>query len=175
MARWGKPRYVRTDHGSEFKGSFARLCKVLGIVHQQPTTGNSKGNGQVEQVIRTLKDAVRRGLTKTPDSFWSDHVCAALMLARFTTSRATGIAPFTLATGRQPLLPSIILPPPPMVSEPSSEDEERYLEALGEQVQRLQQVGGERIAEAERRVRELTRACEATHEAPTLLFHFQPG
>ena len=33
MHRWGKPRYVRTDHGSEFKGSFARLCKVLGIVH----------------------------------------------------------------------------------------------------------------------------------------------
>ena len=33
MHRWGKPRYVRTDHGSEFKGSFARLCKVLGVVH----------------------------------------------------------------------------------------------------------------------------------------------
>ena len=45
MGRWGKPRYVRTDHGSEFKGSFARLCKVLGIVHQQLTVGNSKGNG----------------------------------------------------------------------------------------------------------------------------------
>ena len=33
MHRWGKPRYVRTDHGSEFKGSFARLCRVLSIVH----------------------------------------------------------------------------------------------------------------------------------------------
>ena len=33
MHQWGKPRYVRTDHGSEFKGSFARLCKVLGVVH----------------------------------------------------------------------------------------------------------------------------------------------
>ena len=33
MHRWGKPRYVRTDHGSESKGSFARLCKVLSVVH----------------------------------------------------------------------------------------------------------------------------------------------
>ena len=55
MYRWGKPRYVRTDHGSKFKGSFVRLCKVLGIVHQKPTTGNSKGNGQVECIIRMIK------------------------------------------------------------------------------------------------------------------------
>ena len=33
MHRWGKPRYVQMDHGSEFKGSFAHLCKVLGVVH----------------------------------------------------------------------------------------------------------------------------------------------
>ena len=33
MHWWGKPRYVRTDHGSEFKGSFAHLCKILGIMH----------------------------------------------------------------------------------------------------------------------------------------------
>ena len=54
MHRWGKLRYVQTDRGSEFKGSFAQLCKVLRVVHQKPTTGNSKGNGQVERVIRTI-------------------------------------------------------------------------------------------------------------------------
>ena len=33
MHRWGKPRYQRMDHGSEFKGSFTCLCKELGYVH----------------------------------------------------------------------------------------------------------------------------------------------
>ena len=49
---------MRTDHGSEFKGNFACLCKVLSIVHQKLMTGNSKGNGQVECIIRTIKDAI---------------------------------------------------------------------------------------------------------------------
>ena len=44
MHWWGKPRYVWTDHGSEFNGSFVHLCKALGIEDQRPTTSNSKGN-----------------------------------------------------------------------------------------------------------------------------------
>ena len=31
LACWGKPCYVRTDNGSEYKGSFARLCGGIGI------------------------------------------------------------------------------------------------------------------------------------------------
>ena len=48
VACWGKPRYVRIDNSAEFAGSFAQLCKGLGIVHHHTTTGNSKANGQVE-------------------------------------------------------------------------------------------------------------------------------
>ena len=56
VARWGKLRYVQTDNGAEFAGSFARLCKGLGIVHHHITVGNSKANGQVKQMIRMLKE-----------------------------------------------------------------------------------------------------------------------
>ena len=84
MHQWGKPRYLWTNHGSEFKGSFAFLCKVLGILHQKPMTGNSKGNGQVERIIHIIKDAIRRGLSQWLDTFWSDHVGLALMLLCFT-------------------------------------------------------------------------------------------
>ena len=45
VARWGKPRYIRTDNGTEFAGSFARLCSSLKIVHSKITVGNSKANG----------------------------------------------------------------------------------------------------------------------------------
>ena len=32
VAHWGKPRYVQTNNGAEFVGSFAWLCKGLGII-----------------------------------------------------------------------------------------------------------------------------------------------
>ena len=70
-------------------------------------------------MIRTIKDAIRRGLTRWPDTFWSDHAGPALMLSRFTVARATGLAPFALATGRDALLPSIVVPPLPIPDEPS--------------------------------------------------------
>ena len=92
--------------------------------------GNSKGNGQVERIIRTIKDALQHGLTKWEDTFWSDHLGPALMLLRFTVSRATGLAPFALATGRTPLLPSVVVPPLPLPDEPGPEQEEQYQEAV---------------------------------------------
>ena len=45
VARWGKPRWVRTDNGSEFAGDFAAFCRASGIVQRKITVGNSKANG----------------------------------------------------------------------------------------------------------------------------------
>ena len=69
VAHWGKLHYVQTNNGAEFVGSFARLCKGLGIVHHHITIGNNKANGQVKWMIRMLKDCIRRSLTKMPATF----------------------------------------------------------------------------------------------------------
>ena len=45
VARWGKPRWVRMDNGSEFAGDFAAFCKAAGIVQRCISVGNSKANG----------------------------------------------------------------------------------------------------------------------------------
>ena len=66
VARWGKLHYIWTNNGTEFAGSFARLCKGLCIVHHHITIANSKANRQVERMIRMLKDCIQRGLTKAP-------------------------------------------------------------------------------------------------------------
>ena len=58
VAHWGKPRYIWTDNGTKFAGSFAWLCKGLGIMHHHTTIGNGKANRQVERIIRTLKDCI---------------------------------------------------------------------------------------------------------------------
>lgn len=61
----------------------------------------------MERTIRTLKEVFRRGRTKESGSFWSNHLPPALAMLRFTPSRMTGLAPFTVATGRAPQLPSL--------------------------------------------------------------------
>ena len=99
VAHWGKPCYVWTNNSAEFAGSFAWLCKGLGIIHHHISIGNSKANGQVEWTIRMLKDCIWRGLTKTPATFWTNHLAPVLLLLHITVSRMMGIAPYLLATG----------------------------------------------------------------------------
>ena len=143
MSRWGKPRYVRTDNGKEFHGSFSRLCKGLGIVHHRITVGNSKANGQVERTIRTIKDGLRRGLTRHATSYWSDHLPAVLLMLRHTASRMTRTPPVTLLTGLSAALPSLTREPlPDLPAEPSEAEEQAYWDALDAQVQRLHRLGG---------------------------------
>ena len=64
VSRWGKPRFVRTDNGSDYGASFEKLCKGLGIVHHKISIGNSKANGQVERIFRVIKTVIRKGLAE---------------------------------------------------------------------------------------------------------------
>ena len=128
VACWGKPHYIWTNNGTEFAGSYARLCKGLGIVHHHITIGDSKANRQVKWTIRTLKDCILCGLTKKPATFWTNHLALALLLLCMTVSRMMGITPYLLAAGRQPLLPSIAVPGlPSLPDQPTPDEEETYL------------------------------------------------
>ena len=83
---WGKSCYIWIDNSAKFVGSLAYLCKGLGIIHHHITIGNSKANGQVEQIIRMLKDYIWHSLTKEPKSFWINHLALDLLLLYITAS-----------------------------------------------------------------------------------------
>ena len=106
VARWGKQSYVQTNNGAKFAGSFARLCKGLGIVHHHITISNSKANGHVEWMIRMLEDCIQRSLTKVPTTFWINYLASPLLLLQMTVSQMMGLVLFLLATSHQPFLPS---------------------------------------------------------------------
>lgn len=99
ICRWGKPAWIRTDNGTEFKGMFNEVCTSLGIKHRCITVLNSKANGQVERAIRVIKESIRKLMTQYPDSHWSDHLGTTIMAMRFATTRAHGLPPFMLVTG----------------------------------------------------------------------------
>ena len=152
VAHWGKPRYIRNDNGTEFVGSFAWLCKGLGIIHHHITVGNSKANGQVEWTIKMLKDCIWHGLTKEPATFWMNHLALALLLLCMTAGRMMGIAPYLLATSQQPLLPSMAIPGLPSLPDQMTPDEEEmYLTEVSCIFERLQGLRDAHIKEAERR------------------------
>lgn len=66
LARWGKPKFVRSDNGTEWGSVFALLLQDWGIKHHHITVGNSKANGLVERAIRTIKQIIRKGLSLEP-------------------------------------------------------------------------------------------------------------
>ena len=85
-----------------------------------------------------------------PATFWTNHLAPALLLLHMTASRMTGIAPYLLATGQQPLLPSIAVPGlPSLPDQPTPDEEETYLADISRIVEQLQELGGTRIKEAE--------------------------
>ena len=138
VARWGKPCYVQTDNSAKFAGSFAWVCKGLGIIHHHITIGNSKANGQVEQLVRMLKDCIQHSLTKEPATFWMNHLASALLLLCMTVSRMTGVAPILIATGQQLLLPSMTVPGLlSLPDQPTPDEEEAYLVEVSHIVEQL--------------------------------------
>jgi hypothetical protein len=68
--------------------------------------GNSRANGQVERIIRAIKDITRRFLSMEPDAYWSDALPYCLMALRHTPASAHGFPPFTIITGTTPVLPT---------------------------------------------------------------------
>ena len=153
VARWGKLHYVWTDNDTEFASSFAWLRKGLGIIHHHITIGNSKANGQVEWMIRTLKDCIQCGLTKVPATFWMNCLALALLLLHITVSRMMGVMLYLLATTRQPLLLNIAIPGlPSQPDQPTLDEEEAYLAKVSCTTEQLQGLGGDCIKEAEQRI-----------------------
>ena len=177
LARWGKPMYMCTDNSMEYAESFKRLCKGMGITHCCITPGNSKGNRQVERIIRTIKEVIRRGLMEHSDSYWMDHLPAALLLLRHTTHTTTRMAPVTCLPGQRPALPSTLLAPleGELPADADKEQMDQYYNALYAHLECVHQSTGQAIHDSEQWIRKLLREQEAHLVAPSMLFHFQVG
>ena len=153
VAHWGKLHYVQTDNGAEFAGSFAWLCKGLGIVHHHITIGNSKANGQVEQTIRILKDCIWHGLTKAPTTFWMNHLALALLLLCMTVSRMMGISAISLSHWPTTIVTKHGHPRTTVPAQPANLGQGRSLSRQSQPfVEQLQGLGGNHIKEAEQRI-----------------------
>jgi hypothetical protein len=67
MARFGVPREIITDHGSDFQNyMMSKLVSKLGFRQEHSSPYYPQDNGQVEVVNKSLKMILRRMINSTP-------------------------------------------------------------------------------------------------------------
>jgi hypothetical protein len=102
--RYGCPRKVITDNGSEVKAGFRKLMKKMNIPHVKISPYNKHASGVVEQGHYTLREAIVKSCGGKIQ-LWPEKLTAALLADRITVSRTTGFSPYQLLHGTDPILP----------------------------------------------------------------------
>jgi hypothetical protein len=102
--RYGCPRKVITDNGSEVKAGFRKLMKNMNIPHVKISPYNKHASGVVEQGHFTLREALVKSCGGKIN-LWPEKLAAALLADRITVSRVTGFSPYQLLHGTDPILP----------------------------------------------------------------------
>jgi hypothetical protein len=95
---------ITTDNGPELQGATSRLMDILGIPHIKIMPYNSKANGVVERGHFTIRESIVK-LCEEDINKWPDYVDVAFFADMVTTRRATGLSPFYMLYGVDPVLP----------------------------------------------------------------------
>jgi hypothetical protein len=106
IARWGCMQRLTTDGGPEFRADVIRLLQQYGVHRVQASTHHPESMGFIERGHQPVKNA----LAKLPGN-WVDNLSAVLLADRITVKRTTGMTPYRLVTGQNPILPiDMVLP-----------------------------------------------------------------
>ena len=114
VARFGLPRLVTSDRGTQFTSSlWSTMSQLLGIQLNSTTAFHPQSNGMVERLHRRLKEALKARLTS---SDWHDQLPWVLLGLRTTVKEDLHAAPSDFVYGSPLAIPAGGLPdvdPPP--------------------------------------------------------------
>jgi transposase InsO family protein len=112
--RFGMPRRVLTDNGTQFKrAKFSRCCADFGIHHQPSLVAHSQTNGHVERtnglLLQWMKSRMFQDLEARGRN-WHKELPLVLWALQTNINRATRDTPFNLVYGAEAVLqPEIYL------------------------------------------------------------------
>jgi hypothetical protein len=105
VARWGVPRVVITDQGTNFTGNVLKIVyREMGIQRNPTTPFHPQSDGLVERYNRTLKSTICK-LAADFGAAWDMHVDWAVGNYRFAMNSALQDSPYFVMTGQDPRLP----------------------------------------------------------------------
>ena len=97
--------YVRTTDDNKLEGEVVRiLCGLYGIKKSRTIPYHPVGNAQAERFNRTLFGLIK-SLDEKDRYKWPDMISHLVFVYNSTPHSVTGIAPYTLMFGREPLIP----------------------------------------------------------------------
>ncbi|KAK3093065.1 hypothetical protein FSP39_010650 [Pinctada imbricata] len=138
FSRFGYPFQIFTDRGTNFESTlFRQLCDKLEIHKTRTTPFRPSANGQVERYNRTLMDAVRCFVSKTP-TLWDEYLPQLACALRSAKNRSTGFTANMLMLGREITMPVDLVFPPPEQQDENSVDQ--FVLNLLEQIQLVHEV-----------------------------------
>ena len=110
FVRYGLPRQLVSDRGSNFMSSlFNKLCLLLGVSHTPTTAYHPSCNGVIERFHRRLKAALRAHLAG-PN--WPDILPWVCLGLRAAPRDLDDVSAFEACYGSTPTLPSMMLDRP---------------------------------------------------------------
>lgn len=96
---------IESDQGTHFTGQVTQqVCKMLNIKQSFHVPYRPQSSGMVERVNRTIKEGIAKQIAQHQNK-WTEALPTVLTILRATPSRATGLSPYELMTGRLMRLP----------------------------------------------------------------------
>ena len=104
ICRFGCFDRLLTDGGPEFQDVVRELASKYGIKKVSTSPYHPQGNGRIERGHRSIKDALSK-LKIEKRGNWVQNLPAVLWADRVTVQSSTGVTPYRLVYGYDPVLP----------------------------------------------------------------------
>ena len=105
VCRYGVPDSIHSDQERNFESQlFEEMCHLLEINKTRSTAYHPEGNGQIENLHKTLKSMLKARVEDDPQS-GDEHLDYCMMAFRSSVHSSTGHTPFELMFGREMRIP----------------------------------------------------------------------
>lgn len=104
VCRYGCPRFLTTDNGTEFRVEFVHLLERLGIFHILAAAKHPQSNGAIERFNRTLKKQIKTHCHDFPKQ-WPEFLPQLRQAYMQKRHSATGFSPNEMLFGKALRLP----------------------------------------------------------------------
>lgn len=104
ITRYGTPRYLTSDNGTEFRAEFSHMLSRLAISHIHTSVAHPAANGAVERLVRTVKEMLNKTVNDHAAT-WTTLLPSIRMAYMNKVHSALGVSPNEMLMGHRPPLP----------------------------------------------------------------------
>jgi transposase InsO family protein len=176
FARFGAPRQLLTDRGTEFESElFRELMKLMEIDKLRTTAYKPSTNGVVERFHRTLNSMLGKVVSDSHRN-WDECVPQVLAAYRASPHASTGFSPNRLFLGRETNMPLDLVMSLPAEDSPSARSTDEFVREMGERAERCWEIARDhlRVAAERRKVTYDIRAKESQFQVGDWVWYWCP-